>query len=211
MKRQIDEGFCGPAVLQHFLNIYGHSVSQNNIADILGGYSNVKTHGVTTNEMAVALNSINPDLVIWEKENSTWRDAAILLNKYSDEPAGNGVVINIQGIYVDADMLVPGAAEQIKIVSDSSVGNEPVSDADIIKRALEEDNGHFIVVTNIYDNGQVRFLDPSFSYPRILGRNTLSRRWWEVFETQILKNVMLVLVKKGDNFPSELGFVEVIA
>jgi uncharacterized membrane protein len=124
------------------------------------------------------------------------------------KPFGNGVALDIQGVFVDNDMLVPGAIEQMKLVTGTNESQIIVKEKnEVISKATEEDNGHYVLVTGIYSNGQVRLLDPSFRYPRYLHRSIIQTRWWDV--NNVIENQLIFLVTgKYDQFPPCLGMVD---
>lgn len=180
MKRQTFSGFCGPAVLQHFINIYGYDVEQEKIAEAVSTISSVKDNGMTPEELGLALKILFPDLALWLKYNALWQDVQVLTSKYS-KPANHGVALDIQCFFVDSDVLIPGTKEQIEV-------------------AKLEDNGHYVLVTNVYDNGQVRLIDPSIDYVRYIHQNIILMRWWDV-DSNILERPLMIVTKKEDIFP----------
>jgi hypothetical protein len=104
-------------------------------------------------------------------------------------------------------VLVPGALEQIKLVTgynESQTYN--LERRVVIEKATEEDNGHYVLLTGIFNNGQVRFLDPSFNYPRYINRRIIQMRWWDINIT-IESRLIFLIAEKGDTFPSYLGMV----
>ena len=204
MRRQTLSGFCGPAFLQHFINIYGYEVTQESIAQTISSIDAVINKGSTPEELGIALNNMFPDLVLWLKYNALWQDVKTLTDKYS-ENVNHGVALDIQGFCIDQDMLIPGSLEFLKLVTGINQSETIVLDRqELIKVTYQEDNGHYIVVTKIFDNGQVRFLDPSFTYPRYIHQKYILMRWWDV-DTDIYKQPLMIVTKKEDTYPKNLG------
>lgn len=97
---QINSYFCGPAVLEMLCSNLDFEISQDKFSEVLGGGKKVKEHGMTVEEMALAVSQLAPALQFWFKRNSTVKELTEVLNVYK-YPVG----VEWQGIfdYEDAD------------------------------------------------------------------------------------------------------------
>jgi len=208
MWKQIEGGFCGPAVLQHLIHSHGFYISQEEIVSVIGGREKVMRDGTTPRQLSCALNKLVPDLVLWSKSQATWQDAVAMVERYGNNPLGNGIALDIQCVYIDLDILVPGAIQNRKVVlAKDKTKLVRRRKATILKEALKEDNGHYIVVTDIYKNGYVKFLDPSYKYPRFLPTSVIINRWWDVNDGKVDERILMLVTRRDDRYPEQFGLV----
>lgn len=92
---QITEAHCGPAVVQMLLKHIRRSVGQEAIVKAGRAKGKLKTHGMTVQEMARAVNKLFYDVTFWYKDKATLKDMVTIIHKHK-HPVG----VEWQGIFV---------------------------------------------------------------------------------------------------------------
>ncbi len=91
---QITEAHCGPAVVQMLLKHIRRNVSQEEVVKAGRAKGKLKTHGMTVQEMAKAVNKLVPDVTFWYKDKATLKDMTTIIHKHK-HPVG----VEWQGIF----------------------------------------------------------------------------------------------------------------
>ena len=204
--RQETGSYCGPAVFQMLVSVFGLKLDQEAIVDACKARDTVQRLGIPLFDLARGLKIIYPELVVWQKEDSSVDDEHKLLE------AGYFVGIDWQGIFNSDEYgdEIWNSNDRLKLWW-KKLTNEPV--------AVGE-QGHYCVALEVNKKkGYLRFADPYGHYvgkDRFVALWEFEERWWddriEVNEKGkkvyvLEKKLIFVIAKKGDEKPWELGMV----
>lgn len=197
MKRakQINDFYCGPAVLQMLYSFVGVEISQEEIVQAAGVQKKIKSHGIALEEMVLAVKTLNPDFLFWYKRNSTLTELSMVVNNFN-YPVG----VEWQGLF------------------DHDESGEETEESETED---DSDPGHYSIITSVstYDN-VILIADPYKYYTRKDRKFTViefERRWWDINEMINPKTkkhfeiddyqAMFVICPKEVKFPQSLGMI----
>ncbi len=189
---QINEYYCGPAVLDMLVSVYGLQFDQEAVVDAAKVRDRIKEKGMLLSEMGVALRALAPHYRFWFKRNSTVGELSSLVNTYH-LPVG----VEWQGIF------------------------DQVTDEDYKKSGYEQgddDAGHYSVITGIDVAENWLTLANPFMNKGVDDQYTIlefKRRWWDINEitdpaTKMVREVddyhaLFVVTKADDGTPELFG------
>jgi len=204
--RQETGSYCGPAIVQMLVSQFDKQVDQKQIVEACGAAKTVMKLGIPLKSLVVGIKKLFPELVIWQKNNSSIEDIERLTSR------GYLVVFDWQGIF-QGDEYHDDQYDG-KIVSWwKKVMGEP---------ELKGDQGHYCIALEVNtEKGYLRFADPYGHYAgkdRFVALWELEERWWDdrldrdeqgkvvrVLEEKLI----FLLTKAGDDFPASLGMERV--
>ncbi len=199
--RQETGSYCGPAVIEMLVKNIGRSVAQKEIVVAAEAENYVMKEGIPLIDLAKGVKKLFPDLVVWEKQNSSLEEIKKLVE------AGYPVAVDWQGIFT--------ADEYKDDVEDkwSAFWNKLGKGL-----TLNGDQGHYCIVIDIdLEEGFVKFVDPYGHYAgktRFVATWEFEERWWDDRlgkgeagkKTVILENkLMFVIASKSDSFLETVG------
>src|SRR3989344_5318099 len=167
--RQETGSYCGPAVMQMLVSSLGLSMDQETLVDACKARKTVMSEGIPLVDLSKGLKIIYPELVVWQKENSSVDDIQKLLE------AGYFVGVDWQGIF-----------------NSDEYGDEIWNSNDKLmqwwKKVIHEpiavgDQGHYCVALEVNKKkGYLRFADPYGHYAgkdRFVALWEFEERWWD--------------------------------
>ena len=179
--KQISSAHCGPAVVKMLLSVYGINVKQKQIVAVVGAEAKLKTHGMTVQELGVAVQKLTPQMELWYKTNATIGELAKIIHEYK-QPVG----VEWQGEfeeYSDDDNGHYAVAVQVDTV------NNVVMLADPFKKYAGKDRWFGVV------DFERRWWDTNEVIDKATGKR------WSMKDDQM----MFVVVPQGTVWPQELG------
>ncbi len=204
--RQETGSYCGPAVVQMLVSQFEISVDQKQIVEACGAAKTVMKVGIPLKSLVVGIKKIFPDLVVWQKNNSTVEDIEKLVGR------GLLVAFDWQGIFAGdeyGDDVLPGLWERFV----GKLRRDP---------ALTGDQGNYCIALEIdREKGYLRFADPYGHYAgkdRFVALWEFEERWWDdrldIGENGRLvrmleEKLIFVLTKVDDEFPSSVGMEKI--
>lgn len=185
---QLNNFYCGPAVLEMLLSFLGVSVSQEEAVRSAGVSQKIKKHGVTIEELSLAAGRLTADYQFWFKKYSTLAELSKIVNVFK-YPVG----VEWQGIFEDSQ-------EDGLDIDDDDPGHYSV-----------------VTAISTHDN-LIEIADPYPRYAgkdRQLSVLQFERRWWDINEvidprTKKHKEIddyhaMFVITLQEVTFPKQLG------
>lgn len=206
--RQETGSYCGPAVMQMLLSNLGISKTQKEIAEAYASHEVVMKEGIPLKGLVGAINTLNLDVCVWQKYNSSFDDIGKLINN------GIPVAFDWQGIFSHDEY----GDEYWNFKSKWKSWWE-------LKRGVPQlsgDQGHYCIALEVNtEKGYLRFADPYGHYAgkdRFVALWEFEERWWDdrldkdengkvvrVLEEKLI----FLLAKAGDDFPASLGMERV--
>ena len=95
---QINDIYCGPAVLEMLMGFNGIKIDQEAIVKAAGNADKIKIRGTLPEEIGIAVKNISPAMQFWYKRFATLKELSTLVN-YFHQPAG----IEWQGVFEDEE------------------------------------------------------------------------------------------------------------
>ncbi len=188
MKRvaQVNDFFCGPAVLRMLLSFWGIKILQKEIVRQCGfDMRRMVRHGLNLLQMEQAIEVVAPQMQFWSKQNTELRELNKLINHYRI-PVG----VEWQGLFEEYSNLEDDDEGHFSIVTYLNLAENRIQIADPFGPFSEEDR--------------------EFSIRRF------EERWWDVNvledngrkRTEYDKRMIFLVAPKGENFPEELEMVK---
>lgn len=189
--RQWNDYYCGPAVLEMLVSMYGISLRQDQIVFAANAQHKIRTHGTLVSDLSLALSQLAPDYRLWFKQDSSISDLSTLINT-SQLPVG----VEWQGMFEDDD-------EDEEEEEENDIG--------------DDDPGHYGIITGIDTvENWVTMADPYHNngVDRQLTVLEFERRWWDINEIVNDKgqrqqvddyHVMFVVVPLSTTTPELVG------
>lgn len=181
---QLNDTYCGPAVLEMLLGFKGFKVTQEELVDAAGVRGKIKERGMTIEELAKAA-SLVPEIQFWYKRFSTIGQLSQLVNFYKT-PVG----VEWQGVFKEKDG---------RDVSDDDPGHYSVI------TAINTDK-NVIMLADPYEDYAGR--DRRFTILEF------ERRWWDIneIESPVSKqryqiddyHALFIITSKKETFPEQL-------
>lgn len=188
MKRvaQINDYFCGPAVLRMLLSFWGVRVLQKEIVERCNfDVRKIENEGLNLLEMNRAVEKMAPQMQFWSKQNSEMEDVDKLVNQFHI-PVG----VEWQGAF--EEYTVPGEeGGHFSVFTAISLEDNKLKIADPFSPFYEEDRvftiNHFERIW--WDNNYIEESD--------------GRRY-----SELDRKVMFVIIPKEEDFPEKMGMVK---
>ena len=206
--RQETGSFCGPAVIEMLLAVYGKEVTQAQVVEACNASKTVMKEGIPLRDLAIGVKKLFSDLVVWEKQNSSVEEIKVLVDK------GYPVAVDWQGIFTTDEY-----GDEIWNSKDrvsgwwARVTKAPVSVGD---------QGHYCVVTEVSTKkGVLKYVDPYGHYAgkdRFVAIWEFEERWWDDRLERsaerkmgvVLENkLMFVVAPKTDVFLKTVGMTRI--
>ncbi|KKU33034.1 hypothetical protein A3K29_05155 [Candidatus Collierbacteria bacterium RIFOXYB2_FULL_46_14] len=203
--RQETGSYCGPAVMQMLVSSLGLSLDQEAIVDACKARDTVQRLGLPLVDLAKGLRKIYPELMVWQKEDSSVEDIHKLLE------AGYIVGVDWQGIF-NSDEYGDDAVNKWSDFWNKITGVPEI----------KGEQGHYCVALEVNKKkGYLRFADPYGHYAgkdRFVALWEFEERWWDdrigkdargkkIYVLE--KRLIFVVAKKGDQKPAKFGMVEI--
>lgn len=203
--KQKTGSYCGPAVFQMLVSVFGLDLDQEAMVDASGARNSVMKVGITLEALAKGLKRLYPELVVWMKMGSKIEEMEELVKK------GYLVAVDWQGVFTEDEY---GDDEEDRWGDWwSQVTRTP---------SLKGTQGHYCVVLEVNrKKGYLKLADPYGHYAgqnRFIAIWEFLERWWDdklvtdargrkqyVYEGKL----MFVVTKKSDGFPASLGLKRV--
>lgn len=185
---QLNDSYCGPAVLEMLLDYQGYKIDQENIVKTAGVVSKIHEYGMTVDELAMVIKMLAPEKQFWYKLNSRINDLSYLVNDCSC-PVG----VEWQGIF----------NEEGEEEGDDDPGHYSIITSVNIEKK-------YVLIADPYMNLEGK--------DRKISLETFKERWWDINEIvdpfskkkyEIEDNRLLFIVtKKEETFPLKIGMVK---
>jgi len=207
---QISESHCGPAVIQMLLANQGVQVKQEDIAEQGGAVHTIETHGMTVDQLALAVQQLAPETQFWYKDFASLDDLIELVETHR-LPVG----VEWQGLFEDED---DEDEDDDEDTEEEDYEDDPPGETE------DTDYGHYSIVTHVdRENEQLIIADPYKDYidrDRIFTFAQFEVRWWDTNEitnprtgrTKIVEDyhMLFVVTPKETTFPISLGLKRAI-
>lgn len=185
--RQLNNSYCGPAVLEMLYSFLGESIGQEQIVQAANIARKIRSHGMLIEEMALAVKTLTPQYNFWFKRQATINELSEIVNKFRF-PVG----VEWQGLF------------QYKGGEDDDDDDDPGHYSVVTKISISEKEIYLADPFRVYAGKDRRFTLLQFE-----------RRWWDINEVINPVNhrkkqvddyhVMFVITPVEDEFPEKFG------